>query len=407
MIYAVILYDSKIISYYKNLLKEICLSKNGIVISWALKKNENLRNFLDYYFSCICPVKNKQFKNSTKIFWVLNDIKEFPKCKNPICNNNVIADCSIYGKYKKERCSIKCISIDPNVIKQKEETCLLKFGSKYMFQSDKFKKESAETCLKKYGRKFYVQTQEFKKKSKESCLKHYGVEYASQSNEFQNSVTNTSLKKYGISHWTKSEIIKEKIKKTCLEKYGVDNPFKNEKIKEKIHNTIKEKYGGPCPFSSNVIKEKARKTCLEKYGVKHPNQNPIIRKRGQHKYSYENVKFDSAPELALYIFLKDHQIPFEYQPNISFEYSYNGKKHVYIPDFKIEEQLYELKGDQFFNASNQMINPWNDSLNELMEAKHQCMLSNNIFIIRCADYKQYLDYVEMHYGKNFLKQFKN
>lgn len=39
--------------------------------------------------------------------------------------------------------------------------------------------------------------------------------------------------------------------------------------------------------------------------------------------------FDSKPELAFYIWLKDNGIEFEFHPNISFIYEYAGKRHVY------------------------------------------------------------------------------
>lgn len=39
-----------------------------------------------------------------------------------------------------------------------------------------------------------------------------------------------------------------------------------------------------------------------------------------------------------------------------------------------------------------MQNPYNHKLDGLYEAKHQCMLSNNVKILRSKDYQQYIDY---------------
>ena len=36
-------------------------------------------------------------------------------------------------------------------------------------------------------------------------------------------------------------------------------------------------------------------------------------------------------------YLKDNNINFEYQPNISFDYEYNNKIHKYKPDFAVSE----------------------------------------------------------------------
>lgn len=34
-------------------------------------------------------------------------------------------------------------------------------------------------------------------------------------------------------------------------------------------------------------------------------------------------------------------------PNIYFEYEYNNKKYKYYPDFLVNNELYEIKGDHF------------------------------------------------------------
>lgn len=84
--------------------------------------------------------------------------------------------------------------------------------------------------------------------------------------------------------------------------------------------------------------------------------------------------------------------------------------------FIVEGQLVELKGDHFFDESGKMINPfrypeWSDEQYEQAcaqyEAKYQCMLKNNVRILRSDDYGQYVKYVEQKYGKDFLRQFKN
>ena len=41
------------------------------------------------------------------------------------------------------------------------------------------------------------------------------------------------------------------------------------------------------------------------------------------------------------------------------------------------------------------------------EAKHQCMLINNVKILRSAEYSKFLDYVSNKYGKDYLSQFRS
>lgn len=63
---------------------------------------------------------------------------------------------------------------------------------------------------------------------------------------------------------------------------------------------------------------------------------------------------------------------------------YDGKKHIYHPDFLINNQLYEVKGGHFFDGD-KMINPYDRSQDGLYEAKHQCMINNNVIILKEND----------------------
>ena len=50
-----------------------------------------------------------------------------------------------------------------------------------------------------------------------------------------------------------------------------------------------------------------------------------------------------------------------------------------------------------------MIDKLDSSKNYIAEAKHQCMLKNNVVILTSKEIKKYLDYVEQTYGKGYLK----
>ena len=54
---------------------------------------------------------------------------------------------------------------------------------------------------------------------------------------------------------------------------------------------------------------------------------------------------------------------FEYQPNVMLEYEFDGKLHMFHPDFLVNGRLYEVKGDQFFRMNEstgqeEMFNPY-------------------------------------------------
>ena len=103
-------------------------------------------------------------------------------------------------------------------------------------------------------------------------------------------------------------------------------------------------------------------------------------------------------ETKLYDFLKSNDIQFEYSPKISISYEHDGRTFYYHPDFLINGKIYEVKGEQFFKVDESghevMFNPyrnkkWSDEryVWECMkyEAKHQCMLANDVTILRKKD----------------------
>ena len=49
--------------------------------------------------------------------------------------------------------------------------------------------------------------------------------------------------------------------------------------------------------------------------------------------------------------------------------------------------MYEVKGDQFFEGD-KMINPFDRSQDGLFDMKHQCMIENNVVILKKDDINQ-------------------
>lgn len=221
----------------------------------------------------------------------------------------------------------------------------------------------------------------------------------------KNKQTNMIL--YGVTNGALAQKSKEKYKETSLRRYGSTNYFSSDIGKKKIKESIIKKYGVDNCRKSNSIKLKSIETCREKYGVDYPQQKRDIRLKSQQKYTYYNQNFDSGLELYYYIYLTDNSITFEYSPNICFDYlDNNGKQHKYFPDFIVNDIITEIKGNHFFE-NGKMINPYDRSMDDLYESKHQCMINNHVRILTENDLKDVLDYVNLKYGKDFIKQFKN
>ena len=330
------------------------IDKSGYLkkeIGFKKKFPELYDEFLNTQFPS--EIENLPFKQ--KLWHFLKEDYCIHTCK--ICGNEVSFESNTQLWGYKKYCSGRCANRDKMVRDKIKQTCIEKYGEDYYSKTFEYKNRVKETCIEKYGVDSYLKTNEFKDKLKHTCLDKYNSEYYLQSNDY-----------------------KEKSKKTLFDKYGVENIFQDKSCKEKIKQTNLKKYGVENYAQTNEYIYKFKKTCLEKYGVESFSQTNEFAKYHRKQIEYNGLTFDSSWEIIVYQYCKENNIPCEYQPDITFEYEYDGKKHYYHPDFLINGKLYEVKGGQFFDG-NKMINPYDRTQDGLYEAKHQCMIKNDVIIL--------------------------
>ena len=300
---------------------ESVLRRNDIELLNEIKHRTQF--LVDYYMSKY----NKKPPMAATIYCIQNNITAIPHCQNDKCNNEVDWNKHEFRKY----CCLKCACSDT-----------------------KWKQQHLETCMNLYGTNNPMQNQEIKNKCISSITKKYGgIGYASSS-------------------------IKTKAEQTMISSYGVKNAGQ-----------------------SDIIRKRMESTCKQKYGVRSFSQTPqfgtiVHQKIASEKYP--NILFASQWELLVYDFLYTNNISFSYQPNIVFTYKYDNKIWSYHPDFLVGDKVYEVKGDIFFKIDNLsgkeiMFLPWKGklSLSEYTwecgkyEAKHQCMIQNNVVILRSKE----------------------
>lgn len=256
--------------------------------------------------------------------------------------------------------------------------------------------KTKQTNIKTYGVEYTLQDKNIRQNIIETCRKIYGTDYACQNEKVKEKIINAHLEKYGVTNYTKTKDYIIKSKETYRLKYGVDNFTKTKEYKEKEIQTNLAKFGVSYASQSQEIKDKVRKTFLEKFGT----TNFYL----YHKYFYDNEYFDSSWELAFWIYNKYNNIDIK-RNNIGLEYFFENKKHLYYPDFIINETFYEIKGDMFFE-NDKMINPFDRTQDDFFEAKHQCGINNNVIFIRLEDMLPILNFIDNTFGENYLVKFK-
>ena len=139
------------------------------------------------------------------------------------------------------------------------------------------------------------------------------------------------------------------------------------------------------------------------YGANNIAQTTYYHKNSHKKYTnpkYPDMTWATSWEFKVYDFLSENHIPFEYQPSIAIPFDCEGTHHTYHPDFKVGDRIVEVKGDNFFRINEEtgkeeMYLTWQGNLSDeeyewrckVMEAKHQCMLANNVIILRYSQVK--------------------
>lgn len=400
------------------------VEKNPTGYGMKFKHLNSLIPLKQWIINSLPLLQNEFYTMPTRIFWIFNDFEDFLKC--PVCGKSigVMKNVSLNRGYP-EHCSIKCRNNDEQIIKRQNETLHshLKDDPEYFAKIEQKKKntkvnhghdpnwtnsEKAKETVAKDPDHWAKRD----KKTKQTLLDKYG-----DSNYINvAAIQQTMLERYGVINYTQTEEYREKLKKTSQKKYGCDNPNQSSIVKQHKKEGSIAKYGVDHPMKSEVVKKHFSDSFAKKYDGAHwPSQVPIIRKKSRNRYMYDNNAFDSVPELAFYIWLKDTRQNFVYKPLDFFEYQFEGKMFRYFPDFKVDDKYIEIKGDHFFKEDGTMYCPyrykqWTDEqYNEAcmkIRAKQQCMIDNNVSVLRSTQYNVYISYVEETYGKHYFKQFK-
>lgn len=364
---------------FLEILKDI-LNKHKCQYFRILKRKENA-DLLKWINDKTPLLSDKYYKLSTKIYWILNGITEFPRCKNINCNRemrqNVGQGSRGYRNYCCQRCAGLCSFDKAQITKE------IKYGNKHYVNREK----AIQTTINKYGSLSNMQSEKGKSEYLAGIQKKYGTD---------------------ITNIFQTVHVKEKIKQIKKEKYGDENYNNRNKAKE----TNLERYGVKWIVQDIEKMETSR---LRKIGVKYPAQDKDICKRIMSKwhfrYFYNNIFFDSKEEVAIFIWLNYKNEKFEYHNGEFFEFIFNEKIYRYFPDFKVNGEFWEIKGDQFFkNKKYKMSTPYakKESDNLLFEAKYDCMIKNKVKILKTSD-KFVIDcinYVKKIFGKNFFKSIK-
>ena len=293
-------------------------------------------------------------------------------------------------------------------VKQRNDHMLSTKKEKYEngnYDYDKF----SNTMNERYGG-IGNSSPEIFEKQKKKMVELYGVEFPSQSDELNKNM------------WTPESF--EKGRQTLFEKtgyyYNWDNPdiggkgrehsqknpeSRNKAVKSR-EITLNNLPGGKKEFYKNVsIKRENTINSYEGgrekfYSDRQKNINKF------RKYLYNNIRFDSSWELIYYIYCKDHNINIKRCEDEHYEYFYNNKKYLYYPDFIVNGEFIDIKGDHYLNDDGSLRKVYKNQNLDKLKCKYKCMIDNNVKLLSSEDLKKEFEYCKEKFGtKDWFKDY--
>lgn len=333
-------------------------------------------------------------RNCMELYWVKDKIK----------------------KTNLDRRGVEYATQSPEVKEKTRQTCLERHGVECVLQLESVKKKGIETSIKNWGVEHPSQAEEIKQRVKQTFKNNYGVDHPMQSEEVKAKVANTMLKKHGVECAFQLDSVRQKLIDSNMDKHGVKSMLELPEVRELGQQQLIDKYGVDSPSKLDWVKEKIKnahlsdetymktiQTSRERYGVDWYMQTSEFHKNSHKRYThpkYPDMSWATSWEFKVYDFLTENNIPFEYQIE-PIPYEYDGGIHYYHPDFRVNGRIFEVKGDNFFRINEEtgkkeMYMTWRKpgmtdeeykKSCEKEEAKHQCMIANNVIVLRSKDIK--------------------
>ena len=259
-------------------------------------------------------------------------------------------------------CSQSCAVKDEETQQKMIKTNLERLGVEHPKQSEQIKEKAKQTNLIRYGETNYSKTDESKQRIRQTKLEKYG-------NEGFNNYEKTKCtiqEKYNVDNVSQIEFVKEKREQTNLQRIGYKNPYQQPHIQEKARK------------NSGSIETSNKKRATYRKNIKNNTEKAHLRRihNKNAKYQYDDIAFDSKWEYDVYKYCIEHNISIEREP---IQILFNNNTCATYPDFKIDNILVEVKGDQFINEDGSWKNPYNNQ-DEYQEQRRIAMLNAGVKI---------------------------
>lgn len=225
--------------------------------------------------------------------------------------------------------------------------------------------------------------------------------------ECQNAIKkNQSLAIYGTSNVSQSGIIKDRKSQTCFEHFGVPWHLQADSVKDQIDKTNRLR-NGDLYKEKRINKTKA--TIKKKYGVSNISQAKGIQSKKSFRFWFQNIRFDSSYELCFFLYHIENNIPIERCSDQFPYYDSNNTEHWYHPDFKVNGEFVEVKGEHLLDKQGNLTSEIYSSSKESKDInfhKQKCMEKVGSRLISSEEIQKCFNFIYEKYGKKYINSFK-
>ena len=214
-------------------LSEISGKRNKDLLEWIISSTQSL---------------SSNYRLKTRIFWILNDLHDFPLCAN--CKQQIRRDVNSLLLPKYKYCCSKCAHEAQEMINACKSTKLKRYGNPTYNNSEQISQsmQARSSLAKALARK----------KFKRTCLDHFGVDNPTRCNEVIEKSKLTRCAKNNGNY--ESLETKMKRKQTFIDHYGVDHNMKSNAGKAKWLESVRLKYNDQTLTSTTQLEEVKKKS---------------------------------------------------------------------------------------------------------------------------------------------------
>ena len=159
-------------------------------------ENKHLLEFIEQYES----EKLKDNNLQTKIYWILNNLHDYPKCHNPNCPHGGIVKSNVrnifsgYGTTYPTCCS-SCAKHTPEYLKNYGDSLEEKYGSRHPMHCQEIKDKVRTTTEERWGGIGFA-SKEIHQKYEDKCMELYGVKNGGGSEQALKKIMETKMERY-------------------------------------------------------------------------------------------------------------------------------------------------------------------------------------------------------------------